>query len=97
MKPLNKEAILKAVFTPLHDDRKPPTTGTQLAEEIHEFINGIVNISQSPHEWPLTQEEQCLFIRKVVYQAQQIQKSSDYMHEEMTIASRKLALQALEL
>ena len=42
--------------------------------------------------WPLTQQEQIAFVRKVIYQARKLRNTEEYLAEAVRIAADELAL-----
>ncbi len=56
-------------------------TNRELKENMHAFIDWIAYTIAEPDCWPLTQEQQSNFIRRIVATALQIQKSEAYRKE----------------
>lgn len=59
--------------------------------KLHDFVKHITNYGEDPSSWPLTPEEQSFFVRTVIYQARQLQKTEEYRLWELGLASEDLA------
>jgi len=63
----------------------------QLQKNVHKFVDDIVEHSTNPSIWPLSQQEQIAFIRRVVGCATEIVNSDEYMSEAIVMAKEELA------
>lgn len=78
---------------------KTPKPGSQqqavrgkLRKDLHKFVDEIVAHCECPSMWPLTQQEQIAFVRKVIYQARKLRNTEEYLAEAVRIAADELAL-----
>jgi hypothetical protein len=77
--------------TPKPGSQKHMVRG-QLRKDLHKFVDQIVAHCECPSNWPLTQEEQIAFVRKVIYQARKIRNTEEYLAESVVIAAEEMAM-----
>jgi hypothetical protein len=58
--------------------------------ELHDFVNHITCYAEEPANWPLTQQEQIVFVRTVIFQARKLRRSEGYVTTALTLAAEYL-------
>lgn len=64
----------------------------QLRKDLHKFVDEIVAHCECPSIWPMTQQEQIAFVRKVIYQARKLRNTEEYFAESLEIAAEELVM-----
>lgn len=68
-----------------------PDVRCQLRKDLHKFVDEIVSHCECPSMWPLSQQDQITFVRKVIYQAQKIRNTEEYLRESVMLTAAELA------
>lgn len=72
--------------------KKQPTPKQKLRKDLHKFIDDILIQCECPSNWPLSQQEQIGFVRRIIYQAKQIRNTEGYLAEAVEMAAEDLAM-----
>lgn len=65
---------------------------SETRRKIHEFIDVVAMHGDCPSMWPLTREEQVIFVRKAIFEARKIRAMDGYKQECVLIASEDLSM-----
>lgn len=80
-----ESGLLIAARIVKNNQKDDPATVTErqlrLVRTLQNFISKINEYADDPSKWPLTQDEQVAFIRRVLYHAHQIRGSADFSAE----------------